>query len=277
MPVTDFSKWSPGGNTTLFFPAGERLPEDQATLARLALDPQMLGGEQAGFVDIPGRRLRMAGGEFCLNASLAFGALLAMEDGGGATCRFDVNVSGWPCPVSLTVRGTAPRWHVEAGLPLPPCPVTQIDEDMRLVRLPGITHVLLHRKSHSVPEDGETALALLRQRHGLADEPCVGGIWWKEQNGRLDMLPIVHVRDTGTTCFENACGSGALALALALAPMEAMARRSIRQPGGAMLGVTLSRDGGRRTATVDCPVSLVARGQFWRPEAVPDTRPDPAD
>ena len=273
MPVTDFSKWSPGGNTTLFFPADGRPPEEQAALARLALAPQMLGGEQAGFVDISGRRLRMAGGEFCLNASLAFGALLAMEDDGRPERSFDVNVSGWPCPLRLTVRGRAPRWHVEAGLPLPPCPVTRIDEDMRLVRLPGIAHVLLHRKRHPVPENGETALALLRQRHGLADEACVGGIWWKEENGWLDMLPIVHVRDTGTTCFENACGSGALALALALAPLEAMPRRSIRQPGGATLGVTLSRDGERRTATVDCPVTLVARGQFWHTEAVPD----PAD
>ena len=71
---------SPGGNTTLFFPLEGRSAAEQARLARLALDPQNLGGEQAGFVDPRERRLRMAGGEFCVNASRAFGALLAFSE-----------------------------------------------------------------------------------------------------------------------------------------------------------------------------------------------------
>ena len=62
MPALTFSKWSPGGNTTLFFPAEGKSAPEQARLARLALDPQHLGGEQAGFVDPREQRLRMAGG-----------------------------------------------------------------------------------------------------------------------------------------------------------------------------------------------------------------------
>ena len=77
MPALTFSKWSPGGNTTLLFPDTGQRPAEQARLASLALDSSMLGGEQAGFVNLPQRKLRMAGGEFCVNASRAVGALLA--------------------------------------------------------------------------------------------------------------------------------------------------------------------------------------------------------
>ena len=77
MPVLTFSKWSPGGNTTLLFPDSGQRPAEQARLAALALDPAMLGGEQAGFVQLAQGKLRMAGGEFCVNASRAVGAMLA--------------------------------------------------------------------------------------------------------------------------------------------------------------------------------------------------------
>ena len=80
MPALDFSKWSPGGNTTLFFPAAGLDAARQAELARQAMRPDNLGAEQAGFVSVEERRLRMAGGEFCVNATRAFGALLAFRE-----------------------------------------------------------------------------------------------------------------------------------------------------------------------------------------------------
>ena len=52
----------------------------QAELARQAMRPDSLGAEQAGFVSVEERRLRMAGGEFCVNATRAFGALLAFRE-----------------------------------------------------------------------------------------------------------------------------------------------------------------------------------------------------
>ena len=141
MPALPFSKWSPGGNTTLLFPAAGLDARAQARLAAVALTPACLGGEQAGFVDLPARRLRMAGGEFCVNASRAAGALLALTE--AAAQRVDVpsqstpvpqtasvlvdrldefHVSGWPAPLHLHIRGASPLWQVEARLPLPPAP-----------------------------------------------------------------------------------------------------------------------------------------------------------
>lgn len=286
MPALTFSKWSPGGNTTLFFPLEGRSAAEQARLARLALDPQHLGGEQAGFVDPQQRRLRMAGGEFCVNASRAFGALLAFSENARgprqaaleglavSTCgagpakeyHYEVRVSGWQSPVRLSVRGDSPHWRVEAALRLPACPVQSLDEGMTLARLPGITHVLLNAALHPFPEDFETAAALLRQQLGLDGEAAVGVIWWRECQGQLDMLPLVHVRDAQTTCLESACGSGALALALSLSRAGGRRDFSILQPGGSALDVRLFSEGGEALAAVDGPVSLVARGQVWLPD-----------
>lgn len=286
MPALTFSKWSPGGNATLFFPAQGLDRREQARLARLALDPRSLGGEQAGFVDLREKRLRMAGGEFCVNASRAFGALLAFAatapgprqatlDGVTALVEsrqpptendYEVHVSGWQSPVLVSVRGSAPHWRVEAKLRLPACPVTPVGEALNLVRLPGISHLLLNAAVHHFPEDCHAAAALLRQRYKLDGEAAVGVIWWRERHGQLDMLPLVHVRDAQTTCLESACGSGALALALCLARAGSRRQFSIMQPGGSPLDVRLFTEGDAQMAAVDGPVSLVARGQVWLPD-----------
>ena len=298
MPALTFSKWSPGGNTTLLFPDCGQRPAEQARLAALALDTAMLGGEQAGFVHLAQGKLRMAGGEFCVNASRAVGALLACT----AQCanpqqglleglapaapqtacatpavnpeRIDeIQVSGWHSPVRLRTRGTAPLWQVEALLQLPACSITTVEEGAHLVRLPGICHLLLGGPAHPLPDDCYAAAAQMRQRYNLESEPAAGVIWWRECQGQLDMLPLVHVRDAGTTFLENACGSGALALALRLARSGARRVFSIMQPGGSALDVRLFTENGAETAGVDGPVALVARGKVWLPEPEPHTRP----
>ena len=298
MPVLTFSKWSPGGNTTLLFPDSGQRPAEQARLAALALDPAMLGGEQAGFVQLPQGKLRMAGGEFCVNASRAVGAMLAYaaqnsspEQGilngfaadpaqytGTAPppCpeRIDeIQVSGWHSPVRLHTRGAAPLWQVEALLRLPACSITTVEEGAQLVRLPGICHLLLGGPAHPLPEDCYAAAAQLRQRHNLENEPAAGVIWWRECQGQLEMLPLVHVRDADTTFLENACGSGALALALRLSRSGTRRAFSIMQPGGSALEVRLFSENGAEMAGVDGPVALVARGKIWLPDPEPRTRP----
>ena len=277
-----FSKWSPGGNTTLLFTAPGLAPAQQAELARRALDPSVLGGEQAGFVDRQARSLRMAGGEFCVNASRAVGALLASEEERASTAaapqksdqaartvhRYEISVSGWQSPVRLLVRGGFPLWQVEAVLRLPEILMECREDGICLVRLPGICHLLLDARIHGHPDDCRAAAALLRRRYSLEQEDAVGVIWWQVLQGQLDMLPLVHVRDTRTDYLESACGSGALALALARNRFNTSGDKkfSIMQPGGSPLDVRLFSEDGDALAGVDGPVALVADGQVWLPD-----------
>lgn len=288
MPVLTFFKWSPGGNATLLFPAADFSLREQARLASAALEPSCLGGEQAGFFSLATGHLRMAGGEFCLNATRAFGALLAfmheeheVHDHGsnahnacpGHEQRFTVQVSGAHSPIALRANGFAPHWRVEATLLLPPCPITTVDTGIDIVHLPGITHILLHTDLHPSPDDFSAAATLLRERYGLEHCAAVGTIWWSRRQNQLEMLPLVHVRDPHSDCLESACGSGALALALCLgrskvsATSEAEQFFSIMQPAGTALDIRLRPQGDSFSAAVDGPVSLVARGTVYLPEA----------
>ncbi|MBQ4567327.1 MAG: hypothetical protein IJA79_04265 [Desulfovibrio sp.] len=289
MPVLSFSKWSPGGNTTLFLPAADVPSRQQASLASHVLGERFLSAEQAGFVDIAQRRLRMAGGEFCVNASRAFGALLALREcersprqalldgmaqasyGGEAyEHRCEIMVSGWQSPVVLHVHGCAPCWEVTASLRLPLLHPRQSGPGMTLVRLPGISHMLLDATMHPMPEAHQQALEqtmlLLRQTWQLENDVAVGAIWWREVQGQLEMFPLVHVRDPRSICLESACGSGALALALALSQSGGKRRFDILQPSGSLLHVALREEGEERRAEIGGPVHLVARGTVWLPE-----------
>ena len=263
MPQLTFSKWSSGGNTTLFLHARDAGPCEQ--WARAVLDPPVLGAEQAGCVSLAGRRLRMAGGEFCVNASRAFGALLALGAApAGGEWRGDIRVSGWEGPVDLTVRGAVPRWEVAARLELPAGTGPADHAGGRLVRLPGISHLLL-----PLPEDAAPDGLLVRAREvlegaGLLAEAAAGVIWWQPTAAGARMLPVVHVRDAGTLVAENACGSGALALALELSRRTGSTCCELAQPSGSALEVRLAPScDGRVSAEISGPVTLIARGRVW--------------
>ena len=245
-----YSKWSAGGNTTLFF----RTSLEKGAWVREALGTHGLCAEQAGFIDPTIYTLAMAGGEFCLNAARSFGAYLAWDMGEENTT---IIVSGWPEPVNITCLGKAPLWHVRARLPLPPISLTELEPGIIKVALPGITHLLLddtHILQHS---DIVTVHAQMRKHFGLEEEACVGLVWWEQTRAGCAITPLVYVRDTQTTVWEQACGSGSLACALGLG-LDAC---TIRQPSGANLDVQLAQD--RSWAAVSGEVLLIAEGKYW--------------
>ncbi|MDO5536270.1 MAG: hypothetical protein Q4F72_01875, partial [Desulfovibrionaceae bacterium] len=174
-----------------------------AELAGRALAPDCLNAEQAGFVDTGKRTLRMAGGEFCVNATRAFGAMLDMVCAGtGDERRFEVTVSGWPGAIALSVTGAAPEWTVTAELALGQVPVESPAEGLALVRLPGISHLLAGPNAGGMPPAGarKAAARTLLEQHGLLGEPAAGVIWWTPESGARDgacgiaICPVVRVR-----------------------------------------------------------------------------------
>ena len=79
MRVLPFTKYSPCGNTTILVRESSLSPADRARVAAEIIAPGHLEAEQAGYVDTaaPVPRLDMMGGEFCVNATRAFAALLS--------------------------------------------------------------------------------------------------------------------------------------------------------------------------------------------------------
>ncbi len=273
----EFSKWSPAGNTTLLFPASGLDAKTQALLASYALNPAILGAEQAGFTNFAPAALRMAGGEFCLNATRAFGALLdfkamlqSRNDEAGlpvpeAPRQYQVRVSGWPAPIKLIVQGGLPCWQVDAALPLTDYWLENVGDNLSIVRLPGIVH--LYVCANSWPENPESEASRLRRKFQLENEAACGIIWWRQDSKSpscLEILPLVHVPKAGTSMIESACGSGSLGLALALHKDTALRSYKIRQPCGAYLDLSLEKTAaGSGLAHLGGDVALIAQGEVW--------------
>lgn len=267
MPVLSlpFHKLSPGGNPTILVPdaglCGDT-PECSASrtaIARALMDSDHLGAEQVGFLDTsrPVPHMEMMGGEFCVNAArcaafiFARLGLPALKEQAPGTYEGTMTTSGADSPIriraflSQTDSGRpATRGEAAIALPLPEnAPQSLVRETAPgefLVRLPGITHLLLDGASHPTPEFPLEAAAAKRAEYNLDAEEAAGVIWHfplAGQDNVLAILPVVHVAATGSAVAETACGSGSLATALLLA-RENGASFSIRQPSGHDIAVS---------------------------------------
>lgn len=230
-----FSKFSTAGNTTLFVETG-------APLSKIW---QLIPAEQAGYVNIEKNLLEMAGGELCVNATLAFAALLQLRREKVA----EVEIASQK--INVEVKGKKPEWLVWAEFEPK---VTMLESEAAcVVHLAGITHILL--QNNNLPDDA-TALQLaadVKMNHNLQDKPAVGVVWWKKTGSILAIKPVVSVPKANTCNLEQACGSGSLALALHLGDGS----YKIQQPSGEIIKINVAGN----KAAIECPVRLLAFGE----------------
>lgn len=259
MAIARFSKFSPGGNDTVFL---------QGPVCGLAVKAlELLGGEQAGFVDIPGRRLEMAAGEFCVNASRAFGALLDLESRSADVNQprlYKIRVSGWETPVELEVAGKMPEWQVCARLDLPPCAPRILDGRHSLARLPGIAHLLCLDSEFGFesPEAFMAEAERKRTHFGLVNEPALGIVHCLAcGQGEYRITPYVVVPGAGTAMIEGCCGSASLALGILLRKTGYGGNFLFRQPKSS-LEVKFAERGSGLRAFVSGPVTFMLRGEL---------------
>lgn len=249
-----FSKFSPAGNDTVFL--HESCPDEECRSYYGAQALRAVGGEQAAFANTDSHTLTMAGGEFCANASRAFGALLDLYSKDGAPSRhYKASIN--EIDITLAVTGSSPQWHVTAGFVLKNITITPIDPSLTLVSLPGIDHLLLETGSLPASADVPGIACSIMKTNGLWDKNAAGVIWWQKKCGHMAIAPFVRASRAGTAMLESSCGSATLALAIAH-------KREVRavQPSGDELSASWENG----IASVGGPVSLVCRGRVWLPE-----------
>lgn len=278
MRVLPFTKYSPCGNTTILVQDASLPASERARVAAEIIAPGHLEAEQAGYVDTaaPVPRLDMMGGEFCVNATRAFAALLAGEgrlspekgDPEGNDLYGAVSVSGMPERLRVRVRRQAPhRFESAVLLDLPEAPPLEaVAPGIHLVRVPGIAHLVLDAAAHPLPADKDRDTAEFFSRFGLLGEDAAGCIWLHRGPSGLRITPFVWVRGTGTTYAETACGSGTLAASIVCRSIHGDGGDlSLMQPGGEPLRVVRaeSAHSGGWAAWVGGPVRLLARGEVF--------------
>ncbi len=278
MHSVQFYKLSPSGNMTVLFDGLEYSAKEREFYASKALSSCHIAGEQAGFVDIEQGILQMAGGEFCINATRSLALLMALDQArkkskaqsvhyeGMVKCSgFEQYLSAQVCEVNEGV------YNVSIGVPfLDMPPIYELDKNIYLVQLSGISHVIIDEKHMPFcPDSWEQSSAEIRQKYNLEKESAVGCIWWhadgqEQHEGQVSlcMHPIVRIKNPWALHYENACGSGALALGLWHYKHYKQSSFIMHQPGG-YLTLQLQQDIQELKAIVGGPVSLVAKGKAF--------------
>ncbi|CAK7037317.1 MAG: Histidine racemase [Desulfovibrio sp.] len=269
-----FIKLCPGGNPTILIdsePAYALPAQMRAEIAAALLHADHLHGDQVGFLSMTGAmpHLEMMGGEFCVNAARSAAAVFARKGSlpqtGQDEWQGEISVSGADRPVTVAVRsanatpGSTTVYDSALALPLAGIsyPATASAAGETLVRLPGITHLLIDCAASPRPADIIKAAAEKRQEYGLEKEEAAGVVWYeKKQDGAYAIAPVVYVAATDSSVFESACGSGSLAVALIAAPQGEI---SVFQPSGHALSIRFTGE----TAWIGGSVTITAHGETY--------------
>ena len=263
----------PAGNITALVESGITA-EEQPSVAALIMQkyPHI---EQVGFVRPPGLEdpdvqtvLRMAGGEFCGNASMCAAALylqnsLSSEDTDPDDADQDIvntvslQVSGAADPVEVRLVKTSPgTWSASVRMPEAHS-VTQEEfvfagyrGKLPVVRMEGITHIIIEEespftallKNRSLAEKAAGEWCASMNARGLGLMFLSEGLL-SEENGTtaleepdLRLTPLVFVPGSDTLFWENSCASGSAAASIYLASVSGQpVRLLLEEPGGTHL------------------------------------------
>lgn len=205
----------PAGNITLYVLDPVEKAQRPAVAAKL-MEHTELAAEQVGFACAPREgfdgRMEMAGGEFCGNASRAYGMLLAKRRGVAGRAHLTLEVSGSDRSVGVDVDTDAGTARAEMPLARSCRPLSLPGAEGVLVDLGGIVHFVTRRApDEAVLGELEPELRAMRDAGGLAQMEAYGVMFLDGER----MTPLVKVPAAGTLFWEGSCGSGSLAAATA--------------------------------------------------------------
>ena len=245
------SFFDPTGNITALV-EGPVAPEKQPGAAEEIMRRRQ-ETEQVGFVRFPegdGRVcLRMAGGEFCGNASMSAAALYLLR-------RKSESLSdGWET-VRLAVSGTENEIEVRLKrqseeefsccVRMPPAlaieetelTIGELRDRLSLVRMEGIWHVIVTPKSplYGLLDDRTAAESAARGLCAAWDCKALGLLFLDGEGERRRLTPLVFVPGSGTVFWERSCASGSAAVGMALAARAGVPLTlKLSEPGGELL------------------------------------------
>ena len=296
-----YALMDPSGNRTILVRTPVPVEEQAQTASRLmSLEPT---AEQAGFLTFPDEKggtlledtlledtlledtlledtlsLRMAGGEFCGNATMStavyYGMKRKLRSG-----MVRVKVSGVPEPLQTEIRAltddpaapdcAAGIWMGRVRMPRPvSIRMERLEEKtLPVVSFPGITHVILQEKMTRGEAEARAkcwcrlleadALGLMFLEQGGEEDAFsarnADGRDVPDQTKEWNLIPLVYVPAADTLFWEKACGSGTTAVGAWSAFLrKERVSLSLKQPGG-VLGIDASETGELfLTGTVKC-------------------------
>ena len=243
----------PAGNITVFVldpvEKAQRAAIAEKIMAIPALKAEQVGYACAAEDDVDGH-MEMMGGEFCGNATRAYGMYIAQQKGGLSSVRLRVSGCGHVVTAQVDLKAGTARAEM-------PCPrsvqrVTAGGQEGTLVDLGGIAHFVVE---HVEPSEGSFRAA----EGAFADIPDLDacGVIFLDAENR-SMTPLVKVIETNSLVWEGSCGSGSLAAVLALTDSlpDGEYSENIVQPAGTVCAAVVRENGRAKAAYIGGSVTL---------------------
>ena len=228
--------FDPTGNITALVESGVAAADQPAVASRIMErhpDVEQVGfityADDAAAADVP-VSLRMAGGEFCGNATMCTAALYMIRKNMPGSAAIRVRVSGAAEPLEVQLR-RKDAVSFDAAVTMPPA--VGIDElkladgmlqgsdslSLPIVRMEGIAHVIIEPDSgfFGLKDDPALAETLLRGWCGVLGAECLGMMFLGEGAALRRLTPLVYVPGADTMFWENSCASGSAAAGIYLA------------------------------------------------------------
>lgn len=247
-----YSILDPTGNITALVESAVEVAMQPAIAASIMRrHPEV---EQVGFVRLPVSQntdnhlhgaLRMAGGEFCGNATMSAAALCALRAGvgeRGIQLAVSMSVSGAKEPVGVLLRretdgSFAAGVHMPGALGVEPVELAfgEMRGSLPLVRMEGISHLIIEPSSpfFCLRERPEAAEQAVRQWCHALSADGLGLMFLEEGSAARRMTPLVFVPGANTVFWESSCASGSSAVGMCLASREGTpVDLSLAEPGG---------------------------------------------
>ena len=249
----EYTVLDPTGNITILVTSSVEISLQPSVASKLMeLVPE---AEQVGFLseaegcDIA---LRMAGGEFCGNASRSFALIASKAQNLKGENDILIDVSGSDEDLNVSVNTDTNYTKI-----LMPRALRVFSEEIfghpaQIADYGGIMHVVVR----NIEASEETFVKYKEYINGKYDPPAMGVMFWDEETKSL--TPVVYVKDVDTTYFEGSCGSGSTATGTCFGILDGDGEHhySLPQPAGT-IDVTCIVEGGiAKEVYIEGPVGL---------------------
>ena len=219
--------FNPAGNITALVLADEYNLEQKRIINSRIMEKESKV-EQVGFLSLRDRRLTMAGGEFCGNATRC-AALYYIEK--QQSMELEINNN------KIEV-GINKKQEVWCEIPIQGYRIEKIEENIYKIILKGIT-ILVVKEIENFNNLKEIAINLIKKYK--LDDDAIGVMFVDKIENIIKIYPIVWVKEIDTLFFENACGSGTIAVTMLESMLENASKEyEVIQPSGDILKTNIS-------------------------------------
>lgn len=204
----NYFRANPCGNITGFVVApvypGYRKAYTDCIMEQIDKDVEQVGFISPAYEGAP-LRMDMMGGEFCANATRAYGLYSAGFYDTDGLVDIEVYVSGHEGTTDVIADVKNQKAYVALDAPLDKKSVEIDGKDYTLIKLHGISHLIVEAKEDK--EFVDNALEILKKDY---KDEAYGVIFFDKE--KLEMIPYVYVEGSETLFREGSCGSGTVAV-----------------------------------------------------------------